>query len=86
MISHARLTSEHSTTYMTSSWTDKLNGGILQEAHVWKLSHQFSHTHAFNSCAATLRRRAMAASSGDDTPAQLAALLGKEVVQIRKTD
>ena len=28
----------------------------------------------------------MAASSADDIPTQLAALLGKEVVQIRKTD
>ena len=28
----------------------------------------------------------MAASSGDDIPAQLAALLGKEIVRIRKTD
>ena len=28
----------------------------------------------------------MAASSGDDVPTQLATLLGKEVVQIRKTD
>ena len=28
----------------------------------------------------------MAASSGDDVPTHLAALLGKEVVQIRKTD
>ena len=28
----------------------------------------------------------MAASSGDDAPAQLAALLGREAVRIRKTD
>ena len=28
----------------------------------------------------------MAASSGDDVPAQLAALLGREAVRIRKTD
>ncbi len=28
----------------------------------------------------------MAAASGDDIPAQLATLLGKEAVQIRKTD